>query len=105
MGRCGTPRSPLFIGVGDADGTGDGVMVTADDEALAHTYCERGVAVQFNAYSGDNHDQAGVPFEEGAATFLSERLAGLPVANGCASIGPGNSLAPVPIPRSKRRHS
>jgi hypothetical protein len=46
-----------------------------------------------------------VPFAEGAATFLRERLAGLPVANGCASIAAGNPLAPVPIPRKKRRHS
>ncbi len=43
MSRTGTPKGPLFIGVGDADGTGDGVMVTKDDEALAHTYCQRGV--------------------------------------------------------------
>lgn len=104
MSRSGTPRSPLFMGVGDADGTGDGVMVTADDQALAHTYCERGVPVQFHVYSGDDHTQAAVPFEVGAATFLSQRLAGLPVANGCASIAAGNSLAPVPIPRHRRRH-
>ena len=31
MSRTGTPKGPLFIGVGDADGTGDGVMVTKDD--------------------------------------------------------------------------
>jgi hypothetical protein len=103
MTRSGTPRGPLFIGVGNADGTGDGVMVAADDEALAHTYCARGVSVQFNVHSGDDHGQAAVPFEEGAATFLSERLAGLPAANGCASIGAGNSLAPVPIPRRHGR--
>ncbi|HZE06876.1 MAG TPA: lipase family protein, partial [Solirubrobacteraceae bacterium] len=35
MSRTGTPRGPLFMGVGDSDGTGDGIMVTADDEALA----------------------------------------------------------------------
>ena len=102
MSRSGTPRGPLFIGVGNADGTGDGVMVAADDEALAHTYCERGVSVEFNIYSGDNHGQAGVAFEEGAATFVSDRLAGLPVASGCASIGAGNSLAPVPVPRHRK---
>ena len=27
MSRTGTPKGPLFIGVGNADGTGDGVMV------------------------------------------------------------------------------
>lgn len=100
MGRTGTPNGPLFIGVGNADGTGDGVMVAADDEALAHTYCQRGVSVQFNEYKGDDHDQAAVPFEAGALTFLTQRLNGQSVANGCGSIGPGNSLAPMPVPQA-----
>ncbi len=98
MSRSGTPKSPLFIGVGDSDGTGDGVMVTADDEALAHTYCRRGVPVQLNIYSGLDHAGADGPFEVGAAAFLSQRLAGVPFNNGCASVGVGNSLAPVPGP-------
>ncbi|MBV9838160.1 MAG: triacylglycerol lipase [Solirubrobacterales bacterium] len=98
MTRTGTPKGPLFIGVGDADGTGDGVMVTRDDLALAHTYCQRGVSVQFNQYGGDDHDQAAVPFEQGALTFLSERLAGTSVPDGCGSIGAGNSLTPLPVP-------
>ncbi len=98
MSRTGTPKGPLFIGVGNQDGTGDGVMVAADDEALAHTYCQRGVSVQFNIYSGQNHDNAAVPFEVGALGFLSARLSGAPVPNGCTSIAAGNSLAPVPVP-------
>ncbi len=100
MSRTGTPKGPLFIGVGDADGTGDGVMITKDDEALAHTYCQRGVSVQFNVYNGDDHTQAAVPFETGAFKFLGQRLAGQTVSDGCASIGAGNSLAPTPIPSS-----
>jgi Secretory lipase len=100
MSRIGTPKGPLFIGVGNADGTGDGVMVAKDVEALAHTYCQRGVSVQFNEYSGDDHDAAAVPFEEGAFAFLTERLAGQSVKNGCSSIGVGNSLAPLPVPPS-----
>jgi hypothetical protein len=98
MSRTGTPKGPLFIGVGNQDGTGDGVMVANDDEALAHTYCQRGVSVQFNVYSGQDHDNAAIPFEAGALSFLNARLAGLPVPNGCSSIGAGNSLAPVPVP-------
>jgi hypothetical protein len=98
MSRTGTPTGPLFIGVGDQDGTGDGVMVTNDDEALAHTYCQRGVSVQFNTYSGQDHDNAATPFEAGALSFLTARLGGAPVPNGCSSIGTGNSLAPVPVP-------
>src|SRR5579884_1186639 len=98
MSRTGTPREPLFMGVGNADGTGDGVMVAKDVEALAHTYCRRGVSVQFSVYSGDDHTQAAIPFEEKAFSFLTERLNGTPVANGCASVGHGNSLAPAPVP-------
>jgi hypothetical protein len=98
MSRTGTPAGPLFIGVGNQDGTGDGVMVADDDEALAHTYCQRGVSVQFTEYSGQDHDNAAVPFEAGALGFLTARLSGLPVPDGCGSIGSGNSLAPVPVP-------
>jgi hypothetical protein len=98
MSRTGTPKGPLFMGVGNADGTGDGVMVAADVEALAHTYCERGVSVQFNQYSGDDHDNAAVPFEQGALTFLTDRLNGESVADGCSSIPAGNALTPPPVP-------
>jgi len=97
MGATGTPKGPLFIAVGNADGTGDGVMVAADVQALAHTYCERGVSVQFNQYKGDDHTQAAIPYEAGALQFLTERLSGVPVANGCSSIGAGSSLAPLPL--------
>ncbi len=105
MGTAGTPTGPLFIGVGNADGTGDGVMVASDVEALAHGYCQRGVSVQFNAYKGDDHTAAAIPFEEGALTFLTQRLNGLSVANGCSSIGTGNSLAPLPVPSLKLRYA
>jgi hypothetical protein len=98
MGRTGTPQEPLFMGVGNADGTGDGVMIAADVEALAHEYCERGVPVQFNVYKGDDHTAAAIPFEVGALTFLTARLNGLAVGNGCSSIGVGNALTPVPLP-------
>jgi hypothetical protein len=98
MSDTGTPKGPLFIGVGNKDGAGDGVMVTDDDEALAHTYCQRGLSVQFNVYNGQDHDNAAIPFEAGAYAFLTGRLSGVPAVNGCASIGTGNSLAPVPVP-------
>jgi hypothetical protein len=108
MSRTGTPTGPLFIGVGNKDGTGDGVMIANDDEALAHTYCQRGVSVQFNTYSGQDHDNAAIPFELGALSFLTARLTGVPATNGCGSIGAGNSLAPVviakPVPQLKLRY-
>ena len=34
------------MAVGNAGGTGDGIMVVADVEALAYEYCGDGVAVQ-----------------------------------------------------------
>jgi Secretory lipase len=98
MSRSGTPRGPLFIAVGDSDGTGDGVMVTKDDEALAHTYCKRGVSVQFTIYQGKDHSGAAGNFEVAAPAFLAARLNGKPVPNGCSSVGRGNSLAPLPVP-------
>jgi hypothetical protein len=93
----GNPAEPLFLAVGNQDGTGDGVMVAADVEALAHEYCEQGVPVTFSEYSGLSHEEAIAPFESSALTFLQARFAGGPAPNGCASIGVGNSLAPLPV--------
>jgi hypothetical protein len=97
MTTAGTPQGPLFIGVGNSDGTGDGVMVAGDVEALAHTYCQHGVSVQFQEYQGQDHTAAALKFEPAALAFVTERLLGLPVPNGCSSIGQGNSLAPLPV--------
>ena len=97
MSRTGTPKGPLFLANGNSDGTGDGVMVAKDVEALAHTYCQRGVSVQFHEYKGLDHGQSFAPFSAGALAFLTARLHGRPVADGCSSIGPGNSLAPIKL--------
>jgi hypothetical protein len=90
------------MAVGNHDGTGDGVMVAADVEALAHEYCQQGVPVTFSEYTVDqytglDHTEAITPFESAALPFLEERFAGAPPVNGCASIGVGNSLAPLPV--------
>jgi hypothetical protein len=100
MGTGGTPAEPVLLGVGNADGTGDGIMIAGDVEGLAHEYCQRGVAVTFDEYAGLQHTPAAVPFEADALTFLEGRMLGLPAPNGCASIGTGNSLAPLPVPSS-----
>jgi hypothetical protein len=97
----GHPTGPLLLAVGDADGTGDGVMVTADVEALAHEYCTQGVPLQLSVYSGEDHDEAALTFEPAAVTFLEQRFAGLPFATGCASVPDGDSIAPLPTPSSK----
>jgi len=96
----GTPGEPLLLGVGDSDGTGDGIMIDGDVEALAHEYCQRGVPVTFTVYPGLPHSDAAVPFEAQSLTFLEGQFNGLPAPNGCASIGQGNSLAPLPPPAS-----
>ena len=99
----GHPISPLFLGVGNADGTGDHVMIAKDVEALGHEYCSQGVTVQFTEYPGSEHTQAGLQFFPAAESYLAQRFLGLPPTNGCASIGPGNSLKPLKI-RHKHHH-
>jgi hypothetical protein len=95
MGTAGTPKGPLYMGVGDADGTGDDVMVDADDEALAHEYCTRGVPVEFTQYTKANHGAAALLFLPDAITWVIGRLTGLPADNGCSRVPTGGSLAPV----------
>ncbi|HEX3824694.1 MAG TPA: lipase family protein [Mycobacteriales bacterium] len=99
----GHPKGPLFMGVGDSDGTGDGVMVTKDVEGLAHEYCTQGVPVQFSTYQGADHTEAALEFEPAALEFLQARFAGTPFVNGCSSIGKGNSLKPVPVHKHHKK--
>jgi len=94
----GTPGEPLLLGVGDSDGTGDGIMIDGDVEALAHEYCQRGVPVTYTVYPLLPHADAAVPFEAQALSFLEGQFNGSPAPDGCASIGQGNSLAPLPQP-------
>lgn len=100
MSRTGTPRAPLFIAVGLSDSTGDGVMVAKDVQELAYTYCQQGIPVEFHTYRGLSHSQAGLPFLEQAQAFLTQRFKDAHFQNGCGDIGPGNSIAPVPVPAS-----
>jgi hypothetical protein len=94
----GHPTGPLFMAVGDADGTGDGIMVTADVEALAHEYCSQGVGVDLAVYEGADHDEAALAFEPPAVAFLEARFAGVPFVSGCALVPTGDSIAPLPHP-------
>jgi hypothetical protein len=96
----GHPDEPMLIGVGNEDGTGDGIMIARDEQELAYEYCQRGVPVTFQQYPGLPHEEAALPWEASAQAFLQGRLAGLPAPDGCASITPGNSLAPLPVPSS-----
>jgi hypothetical protein len=95
----GHPREPLFIAVGKKDKTGDAVMVTRDDEALAHEYCSQGVSVDFKVYKGSDHTAGGEKFDvtaQDAESFLQQAFAGTAPSN-CASVGKGNSLKPIAI--------
>jgi Secretory lipase len=98
MSRTGTPRAPLFTGVGLSDSTGDGAVVARDVQELAYTYCQRGIPVEFHIYKGLSHTQAGLPFLEQAQVFLTQRFEDAHFQNGCSDIGPGDSIAPVPVP-------
>ncbi|WP_328390153.1 lipase family protein [Nocardia sp. NBC_00416] len=98
MGTAGTPAVPLLLAVGQVDPTGDSVMVTRDVEGLAHEYCDRGVAVTYTRYDGRAHGAAFAPFEAQAAQFLADRFTGAPPPNNCATVGPGNTLTPTPLP-------
>ncbi|WP_371831241.1 lipase family protein [Rhodococcoides corynebacterioides] len=84
MGTAGTPRIPMFLAVGDIDGTGDSVMITADVRDLAGEYCDRGVPVVYHQYDGASHTDAFPRFEADAAQFLADRFAGTPTATTCA---------------------
>lgn len=96
----GAPGEPLLLGVGDVDGTGDGIMIVGDTEALAHEYCQRGVPVSFDIYPLLKHADAAIPWEAHALSFLENLFGGGSPANQCSSIPVGNSLAPLPPPSS-----
>jgi Secretory lipase len=100
MGAIGTPKEPLFMAVGNADGNGDGVMPAGDVTALARTYCQRGVSVQLHTYTGSDHIASIALFDSDARQFMQQRYAGAMPANECASIGPVNPLTPLPVPSS-----
>lgn len=84
MGTARThPAEPLFMAVGNSDGTGDGAMVSADVQALAQHYCSEGVPVEFQEYKGASHEDAGIYFEPQTGPFLQERLDGMPFIGNC----------------------
>ncbi|WP_310964808.1 lipase family protein [Nocardioides terrisoli] len=91
----GHPPMPMMLLVGDADGTGDGVMVHKDVEALAHEYCRQGVPVDFQVVQGAKHTEAGERFFVLGEAYLEQLFAGAPPTDNCASVGRGNALTPL----------
>jgi hypothetical protein len=105
MGTGGTPAIPLQIAQGTGGtwegtkespvyGKGDGVMLAGDVRALARQYCAQGVKVQHKEY-GSSHFITAVSWLPGATSWINDRFAGKPAPENCASIAPGNSLAPL----------
>ncbi|MFE3189534.1 lipase family protein [Nocardia sp. NPDC059240] len=86
MGTTGTPTAPMLFGAGNADGTGDGVIVAAGERTLAAEYCHRGVSVRYNEYPGSNHLLAGALFVPAALAFLLDRFSGTPLDSGCLQL-------------------
>ena len=82
------PKEPLFMAMGNADGTGDGAMSAVDAKALARHYCSEGVPVDYQEYPGLSHIEAAAAFEPQTGPFLQARFAGAPAVNNCATLGP-----------------
>ena len=82
------PKEPLFMAMGNADGTGDGAMSAVDAKALARHYCSEGVPVDYQEYPGLSHIEAAAAFEPQTGPFLQARFAGLPYVDNCATLGP-----------------
>jgi hypothetical protein len=79
----GHPAEPLLMVWGNSDGTGDGVMVAADEQALADEYCGQGVPVLAHELPRIDHTDAGGVFFVQAFPWLATRFAGLPPVSTC----------------------
>lgn len=80
----GHPSAPLYMMAGNSDGTGDGVMIAADQAALAAEYCSQGVPVQYQEMQGLDHSNTGLAFLTSAMPWLASRFAGAPAPSTCA---------------------
>lgn len=82
----GRPRAPMLMAAGNMDGTGDGVMIAADQRALAAQYCGQGLPVSFVELQRLEHTQAGGAFFALALPWLAERFTGAPAPETCATL-------------------
>jgi len=109
MSANGSPTTPMFVGQGakgELEGTpgnkpgigpGDGVMIAGDVRTMARNYCEDGTKVTYRQYNNASHAGAMISFLPSATTWLRQRFSGAEAPENCASIAPGNSLAPIPV--------
>ncbi|WP_229742612.1 lipase family protein [Gordonia jinhuaensis] len=106
MGTAAAPTIPMQIvqatnGIaegtpvgGKGIGAGDGIMVAGDVRALARQYCATGLPVQYTQYDQLSHTTGAAAWGAGMFGWIADRFAGTPAPQNCASIAPGNSLAP-----------
>lgn len=105
LGSAPTPTIPIQViqgaggwmegtgGMVPGIGTGDGVMVAGDVRQLMRQYCAAGEQVEYHEV-GLSHVGAALVWGYPAFMFLKDRFEGKKATNNCASIQPGNSLAP-----------
>lgn len=110
LGQAPRPTTPMFIGQGtggEVEGTpgtkpgigaGDGVMIAGDVRTLARRYCAQGTTVQYRQYPLSHFTTVPLWLPE-AIAWVEARFAGLAAPSSCGSIAPGNSLAPLPLPK------
>ncbi|MEO6605085.1 MAG: lipase family protein [Aeromicrobium sp.] len=106
MGTYGTPTAPMFIGQGtggEVEGTmgnkpgigpGDGVMIAGDVRSLARKYCAKGVTITHREYPLSHIGTVALWLPE-ALPWLLARFTDTPAQSNCATIQPGNSIAPI----------
>lgn len=106
LGSAGMPEVPELIAQGTGgqqDGTnpsptygaGDGVMLAGDVRSYAREVCASGDPVDYQQFAGLSHEQTEAPWLTATLAWLTARFAGAPAPQDCATIPPGNSLAPV----------
>ncbi len=108
LGRAALPKVPMQIYQGDngvIDGTqaggpgigaGDGVMVAGDVRTYAREVCASGQPVSYTEVPL-SHEGAEPVWSAAAMPWLAARFAGTPAPQDCATIAPGNSLAPASV--------
>jgi hypothetical protein len=97
MGTGGRPTIPLFIGQG-AHGELEGTP--GDVRTLARDYCAKGTKVHYEEYKALSHIWSVPIWLLNSIAWIKQRFDGVPAPENCSSIRKGNSLKPIPTPKS-----